>query len=66
MKKLTPLGMKTAILVTEDRLEILHPLRTYEVYYEDHHKLMSFVCEMESINVMFRNIYKAKNETQKM
>ena len=29
-------------------------------------KLMSFVCEMESINVMFRSIYKAKNETQKM
>ena len=45
MKKLTPLGTKTAILVTEDRLEILPPLRTYEVYYEDHHKLMSFVCE---------------------
>ena len=36
MKKLTPLGTKTAILVAEDRLEILPPLRTYEVYYEDH------------------------------
>ena len=66
MKKLTPLGIKTAILVTEDRLEILPPLRPYEVYYEDHHKLMSFVCEMAFINVMFRSIYKAKNETQKM
>ena len=66
MKKLTPLGIKTAILVREDRLEILPPFRTYEVYYEDHHKLMSFVYEMASINVMFRSIYKAKNETQKM
>ena len=66
MKKLTRLGTKTAILVTEDRLEILPPLRTYEVYYEDRHKLMSFVCEMASINVMFRSIYKAQNETQKM
>ena len=66
MKKLTPLGIKTAILVSEDRLEILPPFRTYEVYYEDHHKLMSFVCEMAAINVMFRSIYKAKNETQKM
>ena len=66
MKKLTRLGTKTAILVTEDRLEILPPLRTYEVYYEDHRKLMSFVCEMASINVMFKSIYKAKNETQKM
>ena len=66
MKKLTPLGTKTAILVTEDRLEILPPLRTYEVYYEDHHKLMSFVWEMAAINVMIRNIYKGKNETQKM
>ncbi len=66
MKKLTRLGTKTAILVTEDRLEILPPLRTYEVYYEDHHRLMSFVCAMAAINVMFRSIYKAKNETQKM
>ena len=34
--------------------------------YEDPHKLMSFVCEMAAINVTFRNIYKGKNETQKM
>ena len=27
---------------------------------------IAFVCEMASINVMFRSIYKAKNETQKM
>ena len=27
---------------------------------------IAFACEMESINVMFRSIYKGKNETQKM
>ena len=27
---------------------------------------IAFACEMASINVMFRSIYKAKNETQKM
>ena len=67
MKKLTPLGTKTAILVTEDRLEILPPPhRRYEACYGTHKRHKSFICEMAAINVMCRNIYKGKNETQKM